>query len=168
MSSFKCSECGQIHDLSQLALVYRAPRHVARLSKELSNNEFIKRIKLNDDLCSIDEELYFIRGVLEVPIKKLNTTFEWGLWARVEYEDFNHYLALWDADIDECEPPLKGWLSGSPPEYPEADDTELAVHMRSDGLRPLFKIVSPDQQLGIDQRTGITAAKVHTFIANIK
>ena len=123
------------------------------------------RVHINDDLCSIDEQQFFIRGVLEVPIQGLKTTFQWGLWALVDHQDFRRYLDLWDADIDEHEPPFQGWLSGSPPEYPDAEMAELTVHLRS-RIRPSFKIVSPQQQLGIDQREGITLAKVHQLIAD--
>jgi len=167
MTTFKCSECGQTHDLSQLALFYRTPRHVSQLSREITKEELMARVYMTEDLCSIDEKQYFIRGVLEVPIKELNTTFEWGLWALVNHTDFVRYVELWDANIDEDELPFQGWLSGSPPEYPEAHMTEITVHMRSNGLRPLFRIVSPQQQLGIDQREGITLAKVHEFIAKL-
>jgi hypothetical protein len=105
--------------------------------------------------------------VLEVPITELNTHFEWGLWALVNHKDFVRYVELWDADIDEDEPPFQGWLSGSPPEYPEAHMAEITVHMRSNGMRPLFRIVSPQQPLGIAQRDGITLAQVHEFIAKL-
>ncbi len=167
MTTFKCPECGKIHDLSQAALVFRVPRHAAQISREVGKDEFEARVQLNDDLCAIDEKLYFIRGVLEVPVKDLDATFEWGLWALVDQADFNRYVELWDADVDENEPPFMGWLSGSPPEYPEADMAEVTVHMRSKGMRPLFEIMASDQQLGIAQREGITPAQVHQFIAKV-
>jgi len=167
MTTFKCPECGKIHDLSQAALVFRAPRHAAELSRALSRDAFAARVQLNSDLCCIDEKLYFIRGVLEVPVKDLDGTFEWGLWALVDQADFKRYVELWDADIDADEPPFIGWLSGSPLEYPEADMTEVAVHMRSNGMRPLFVVTASDQPLGIAQREGIGPAQVHQFIAKV-
>ncbi|HLY26573.1 MAG TPA: DUF2199 domain-containing protein [Aggregatilineales bacterium] len=167
MTTFKCPECGKIHDLSQAALVFRMPRHVAELRREIGKEEFAARVQMNDDLCCIDEKLYFIRGVLEVPVKELDATFEWGLWALVDQVDFNHYVELWDADIDEHEPPFTGWLSGSPPEYPESDMAEVVIHMRSNGMRPMFMISASDQPLGIAQREGITPAEVHQFIAKV-
>lgn len=125
------------------------------------------RVRITDDLCVIDEEQFFIRGVLEVPIQDLHSNFEWGLWALVRQEDFLRYIELWDADIEEDEPPFQGWLSGSPPEYPEAEMTEITIHLRSNGLRPLFRVIAAQQPLAIDQRAGITFAKVHQFIANL-
>ncbi len=166
-TTFKCAECGQIHDLSQAALVFQMPRQVAQLRRELSQAEFQRRVRVSQDLCNIDQKFFFIRGVLSVPIPELGSSFDWGLWSLVDPKDFQHYVDLWDADIDDDEPPFEGWLAGSPPEYPEADMTEIAVHMQSNGKRPYFEIIDPNQKLAIAQRDGITLAQVHKFIANV-
>src|SRR5687767_5344426 len=71
-----------------------------------------RRIRSNDDFCVIDDKLFFIRGVLEVPIKDSNMPFEWGPWAMVEERDFRRYLELLQTGSgQETEPPFMGWLS---------------------------------------------------------
>ena len=164
MAKFHCEACGQDHDLSNVAIALQRPYHYF----EVPEKERASRIKINDDLCSIDGKLFLIRGVLQIPIKGTDGTFDWGLWALIDRSDFDRYLKLWDVEIDPDEPPMPGLLSGNPPGYPEANLTDLTIHLQSGGQRPLFKVVDSDQQLAIDQREGISFEKIHPLIEKLQ
>lgn len=164
MTKFRCEVCGQQHDLSEMAVAVQKPFHYFQIPAA----ERATRIKISEDLCAIDNESFLIRGVMEIPLKDTTGTFEWGLWALVAAPDFSRYLELWDVEIDPNEPPMQGLLSGNPLGYPEANLTKLTIHLRSGGLRPLFKVVDSNQPLAIDQREGISFAKIHPLIEKLQ
>ena len=161
MATFKCEDCGKEHDLSELAIVHKKPDHYFKIPA----NERAARIKINDDLCIIDNRLFLIRGVLEVPVKGVEGgAIQWGVWALVKRPDFDRYRELWDADIDPNEPPFRGRLSGGPHGYPEADMATVTIHMQSNGQRPIFKAVSAETRLGKEQREGISTVRLHKLL----
>lgn len=164
MTKFQCEVCGQFHDLSDMAIALQKPFHYFQIPEA----ERAARIKISEDVCSIDDEQFLIRGVMEMPLKGTTGTFDWGLWALVAEPDFRRYLQLWDAEIDPNEPPMGGILSGNPPGYPEANLTELSIYLRSGGLRPSFKVVDPHQRLATDQREGISLASLHPLIERLQ
>jgi hypothetical protein len=61
------------------------------------------------------------------------------------------------------EPSYFGWLCNSIPAYPETLHLKTAVHAREVGLRPLIELEATDHPLAIEQRDGITAARVRNI-----
>ena len=58
------------------------------------------------------------------------------------------------------EPAYFGWLSNSLPDYPETLSLKTSVHTRDLGLRPLIELEPTDHPLAVEQREGITMARV--------
>jgi hypothetical protein len=164
MATFVCSECNKVHNMSEMTLIHKIPMHCFKIPE----NERAKRIKVNDDLCSIDGKLYFIRGVLEMPIIGTKETFDWGLWALLEKKDFDKYIELWNAKIAKNMKSFEGFLEGAPRFYPDSNMVDITIQLRSKSKRPLFKIVSEQDEMGLDQRNGITMEKIHSFIDYVK
>jgi len=158
-AGFVCGICGKQHDHEPMAIAYRRPASFFTIPKE----ERDRRVQCNDDLCAIDGRQFFIRGVLELPIRGTDTSFDWGVWARVDQRDFQRYLDAWRADTEDDVPPFSGWLSGGPASYPDSDGLEVSVRLRSGGLRPDFTVRSASHPLGVDQRQGISLEKAHQF-----
>ena len=159
MAELLCTACGKMHSELDMAIGYRRPAEVFAIPE----NERARRVKINDDLCSIDDVLFFIRAVLELPVKDGKEPFGWGVWVLVNEEDFHHYIALWDAQGVEAEPPFLASLANELPPYPGSAMLPVLVHLRSGGQRPLVEVESTDHPLGIDQRQGITLLEVHGF-----
>jgi hypothetical protein len=159
-NTFVCPQCGKQHGELPLDLAYHRPADYFKISEA----ERSTRIKIDSDLCVIDETEFYIRGVLELPVQNTEKTFTWGVWARVKEGDFRKYLELWDVDNVESEPRFEAKLSGGAKYYAGSDFLDITVHLRSNGKRPLFKVVADDHPLGIDQRNGITMEKVHHFL----
>lgn len=160
MTNFTCATCGKVHEGLPMDLAYKRPADYFKIPEQDRQS----RIKLSEDLCSIDDKEFFIRAVLELPVKDNEDNFRWGTWAQISQDDFFKYLRLWDADGVESEPPFKGILSGGVNYYPDTDLMEVKVHLRSKGQRPLFGVVSEEHPLGIDQREGITLHRVQEII----
>ena len=127
-------------------------------------NERAKRVQITEDVCVIDNNEFYIRGVLPLPIIDSNDDFRWGVWARIEKQDFMIYLKYWDGNIPEKLPALSGHLSGEIKDYPESDMLPVEIYLQSKNQRPIFKVLSAKTPLGIDQEKGITLEKVHSFV----
>ncbi len=158
--SYKCNICGKFHDNLPMDISYKNPADYFKVSP----NERAKRIQNTEDVCVIDNNEFYIRGVLPLPVIDSNDEFRWGVWARIEEQDFMIYLKYWDGNIPENLPALSGRLSGEIKDYPESDMLPVEIYLQSKNQRPIFKVLSAKTPLGIDQEKGITLEKVHSFV----
>jgi len=67
---------------------------------------------------------------------------------------------LWLDEKRVNEPAYFGWFSNSIPSYPETLHLKTAVHSRNVGLRPYVELEATDHPLALEQRRGITMARV--------
>lgn len=155
----RCQLCGQFHGKLPLAIAYRRPPEYFRLDE----SEREERIRCTDELCSLDDREFLIRGVLELPLAETESHFEWGLWACVPEASFFDYVERWRDQHLADAPPFHGRLTGGPKPYPDSDGLDLLIHLRPNGQFPRFEVVSETHPLGIDQRLGITTDLVHSF-----
>ena len=160
MTPFKCGICGQEHDELLLDLGYSYPADFFKIPAAQRG----KRVRIDSDLCVIDDAEYYIRGILPLPITDTAEAFRWGVWALIEKNDFRRYLKLWNVAVI-SEPPFAGRLSGGLRDYLDSDGLEVRVQLRAGNQRPHFYVVSDSHRLGIDQRRGITMEQVHAFVA---
>jgi hypothetical protein len=58
------------------------------------------------------------------------------------------------------EPPHFGWLSTSIPIYPTTVGLKANLHTEPIGTRPLIELEPTDHPLSVEQRTGISIARV--------
>jgi hypothetical protein len=160
MAGFRCGTCGKLHDHLPMDIGYRRPEPYFAVPEE----ERARRIYETDDLCVIDGKTFMIRGVLYLPISGGDQQFGWGVWAVVSEQDFQRYLDAWDHDTEDDVPPFTGRLASAIPGYPGSDQVDLDIRLQSGGQRPRFTVRSETHPLGVDQRTGITLAKAHSFV----
>lgn len=119
-----------------------------------------RRFELNSDLCIMDEEHYFIRGCIKVPIVNSNETFIWDVWVSISENNFNRTMELWETEGRETEEPYFGWLSTSIPGYPDTLNLKTNVHTREIGISPIIELEPTDHPLAVEQREGITLQRV--------
>ena len=159
--SYRCPSCGQEHDdLPDLA----ADRPDIWWS--VPEDERAGRIQLTTDKCILDNEHYFIRGVIEIPLVDDQGHWGIGVWVTQKRENFETYLANWDSDEIG---PFFGWLQTRIGCYsPDSRGLKTMAHFRSGGKRPAIILEPTDHPLAVDQRSGITLAKawelVHQFM----
>ncbi|WSL64188.1 DUF2199 domain-containing protein [Kitasatospora herbaricolor] len=68
---------------------------------------------------------------------------------------------LWEDPAREQEPPYFGWLSTELPVYAESTlNLKTHVRTRAVGRRPLIELEPTDHPLAVEQREGITMARV--------
>lgn len=155
-ASFSCSCCGKVHDGPPMAWHLDAPR----IWVEIPEADRQQRGELTSDRCIVDHEHFFIRGLVELPVVDGEGPFSWGAWVSVSKENFQRARSLWDRPDRVDEPAYFGWLSNSLPGYPETLNLKTNVHTREVGLRPYIELEPTDHPLALEQRDGITLARV--------
>ncbi|MDR0345079.1 MAG: DUF2199 domain-containing protein [Nocardiopsaceae bacterium] len=88
-------------------------------------------------------------------------TRQWGVWVSLGRASFQRMVSLWTTPGREGEPPSFGWLSTELPLYQTSTlELKTHVHMQRVGQRPLVEVEPTDHPLDVEQRTGITLARV--------
>ena len=150
MFRFKCGRCDEWHE------------GVAHLSAEaplyyyaIPQSERAARCDLTSDVCIVDDEFYFIRGIIEVAVEGLQDCFGWGVWVSLSEENFRQYMAHFE-DASRAElGPYFGWLSAAIRGYPDTENLKTMAHIREPGCRPLIELEPTEHPLAIEQRRGI-------------
>jgi hypothetical protein len=162
--TFHCYKCGEVHDdLPDMGIDY--PDYYFGVPEEQRDT----RVKLTGDTCIIDDEEFFIRGLIEIPIQNYPRTFGFGVWVSQKRENFHTYLENFDSDQIG---PFFGWLSNNISFYPEDTlNLKTMAHFRSEGLRPRIEVEPTNHALAIDQQNGIRLEKaweiVHFYNADL-
>ncbi len=86
--------------------------------------------------------------------------FSWDVWVSLSDRNFERTCELWEQNGRESEPPYFGWLSTALPGYPETVNLRTMVQTRELGRRPSVELEPSDHPLAVEQREGITIARV--------
>jgi hypothetical protein len=158
VTGFDCSVCGEHHDELPMGIAFASPDFVSKLlpwDKE-------KRCKMSEDWAIIDDSLYYVRGCLEIPVNGSPQPFSIGVWTSLNEADFDSTMELWSDPQRVHEQPYYGMLANEVPFYNDTRLLQTKVQTRAPGERPLIYV--PDKHpLGVDQRDGITRARVIEF-----
>lgn len=163
MDGFFCATCGQWHADLPLAYGTRAPD----IYGGIPESERAARAELSSDQCIIDGEHFFVRANIELPVVDAEQSFSWGVWVSLSEASFDRVSDLWETPGRESEPPFFGWLSTTLPfsVYPSTLNLKTHVHLQPVGVRPLVELEPTDHPLAVEQREGITLARVAEIAA---
>jgi hypothetical protein len=116
------------------------------------------------DYCAINDESFFVRGLIHLPIVGAAETFRWGVWGSLSRENFEKLLRM-DADPERANlPPMFSWLSTKLPEYPDTLSLRMYAHIQELGLRPHFRLELSDHPLAGEYHQGITPERVREIM----
>jgi hypothetical protein len=162
LTSYVCGRCGQRHDSVPFAYAFNAPAYWSRTV--VGEDDCV----LEEELCIIRGESYFVRARILIPVTDADTDFEWGVWVSLSLPNFTRMLDLWSTPGRESEEPYFGSLSSAIPIYePTTVELKTHVHTRPVGERPLLELEPTDHPLAVEQRTGITAARVRQIAEEV-
>jgi hypothetical protein len=152
---FTCTCCGQHHGELPLSFAAHAPDY---WTPELADDP---DSGLSSDQCVITGQSFFVRSLIEIPVIDTGEVFTWGVWISLSQEKFARMTHLWNTPGRETEPPAFGWLSTELPIYsPTTINLKTNVHTRPLGERPVIELEPTAHPLSIEQRHGITRARV--------
>jgi hypothetical protein len=147
------SSCGLEHAGLPLSFAADYPDPYANLDREARELRAIA----GSDQCIIDQEEFYIRGCLEIPIIGTSEVFLWGLWARVKETAFDEISDHWESEgREKTIGPYKGRLANALSIYPDTLNQRLEVQIKPVGSRPLFILEDAENLLAIEQRSGLT------------
>ena len=126
----------------------------------LPKTERDSRGELTSDQCVLDEKHFFVRGRILIPVLDGPGPFIWLAWVSLSEENFIRTNELWDHEGREVEPPYFGWLQSAQPYEPTTLNLKTSVHTMPVGERPDIVLEPSDHPLSVEQRHGITMARV--------
>jgi hypothetical protein len=74
--------------------------------------------------------------------------------------EFERIVRLWDDPSRANEPPYFGKLATRLPGYPETLNLHVNLHTAEAGTRPYVELEPTDHPLAVEQRSGVTMARV--------
>ena len=157
---FVCQTCGETHT-GLMDLGADGPDAYDSSSAEEQETEFLK----SDDLCIWNDEHFFVRCVLPIPVRGLDDFFGFGAWSTLSKDNFALYRAHWEHPASDGLGPWFGWLSNGLKPYPDALNLPCRVHPQDHGQRPFLELDDRDHPLSRDQREGITVERLMEIYA---
>lgn len=157
MTGFLCATCGQTHDSIPMCLGAPAPE----LWFSVPEAEREARVELSSDQCVIDGQHFFILGRILLPVVDGDDSFIWLAWVSLSEANFVRSCELWESEGREAEPAYFGWLQSALPGYvPGTLSLKTNVQTMPLGQRPLITLEPTEHALAVEQRQGITMARV--------
>lgn len=157
--SVKCTYCGRGMKHHLPALAYMAPDYWQEEFKGKAGHS------LKSDFCTINNETFFVRTVLRIPIVDSDETLEWGVWVSLSETNFKRYDKVFGTKGELDEEPYFGWLSNQLDGYPDCLEIKTRVHLQGGGRRPLLELDHDNPHLLCqEQHHGITLQRAHEII----
>lgn len=153
---WKCGSCEELHAGPCLDFGYSSPHY-------WSNKYAADRVAgtfLSKDYCAIENQYFFVRGVIEIPIVGASETFRWGVWGSLSKSNFETLVKM-DEDPNRVElQPMFSWLSTKISEYPDTLNLKMHAHIQKLALRPQFELAASDHPLSQEYYKGISPERI--------
>ncbi|QYF93860.1 DUF2199 domain-containing protein [Massilia sp. PAMC28688] len=157
-----CSGCGEVHQ-GMPAFGANAPLSYYAVPV----HERQARCQLDSDSCVIDQAQYFVRCCLEIPVLEEAEPLSWGVWVSLSEQSYQQWAACFDADTRSHIGPFFGWLNAALGPYPDTVNLKTRVHLRDGRFRPYVELEPNCHPLAIEQREGISVARVAQLYAAV-
>jgi hypothetical protein len=156
---FVCSVCGEHHDERMLDIRMGLPDEIHALDEA----EREQRAWIAEDFAVLDEEWFYVRGLLELPIPELESRFAYGAWAEVPRRDFKKLQKRW---LDPRQfKPLTCWLANELTPYVGTTRLKATLRPVSENQLPLLELEEAPHELVRDQRQGISVQRADELAA---
>lgn len=159
-----CSTCGKTHEGVPTFGVKGPLSYYA-----VPENERDDRCALGSDNCIIDDEHFFIRGCLEIPVHDQSDPLVWGVWVSLSKGSYDAWAAVFGRPKRAHVGPFFGWLDAWLKPYPDTMNLKCRVHLRDEGIRPLIELEATNHPLALEQKGGISmerVAEIHSIMAH--
>lgn len=177
---WKCKVCKAVHQDVPLVFFCGNPHDYEDLDDEAKKS----RAKVSSDLCSIDNQRFYVRGLVEVPVlepeldkgptaaaakanapkKFSDIKLVWGVWVQVDAQEFFKIMEKWS---DDAELVVPGMLGNIMQPYPDTLHQPVTMRTRPGGLRPIVTLDSADNSLATEVNNGISFKRLETLIESV-
>jgi hypothetical protein len=113
--------------------------------------------KIGDSQCFIPPNLYFLRCILEIPIRDHDEPFLWGVWVVMHEHDFNEFDDHWNTEGKEnMIGPYKVRIANNLKVYsPTTSNLKARIIVQPVGERPLIIVDESEHPIATQQKFGI-------------
>lgn len=151
---FKCRTCGEIHR-GLPAWHFDAPIQVSGVPQA----ERARRVELTQDDCIIDGKEFYLKGLLELPVRGSVDRFVWGVWLSVSKESYDRFAKLFRNTRRKADEQFFGWLCNELPQYPSTQLLKTKLHVREYPRRPWVELEPTNHPLAMEQQDGMPLAR---------
>lgn len=153
---WKCGSCEEWHTGPCLDFGYSSPYYWLKKYDAVRNADTF----LTQDYCVIENQYFFVRGLIEVPILGADESFRWGVWGSLSKGNFETLLKM-DEDSSRGElQPMFSWLSTRISEYPDTLNLKMYAHIQKPNLRPRFELEVTDHPLSQEYQNGVSPERI--------
>jgi hypothetical protein len=160
MFRFKCGSCEEWHE-GMPGFAADAPLYFYGIPRA----ERASRCVLDSDTCVVDEQHFFVRGCLEIPVQGADEPFIWGVWVSLSRPRFDEFVACLNSPKRTHIGPFLGWLSAELAMYPSTENLKARISLRDDGAHPFIEVEPTDHPFAVERRNGITVDRVAEIYA---
>jgi len=161
---WKCGSCDEWHYGPILDMKYTYPYYwsdkYADNPPDLTISANYPPTFLGKHLCAIENEHFFIRGIITLPVIGSDQSFRWGVWGSLSKENFDAVIKMEHEQTFVQLPPMFSWLSTKLDYYPETLSLKLNVHLNSLNEVPQFEPEPTDHPLAQEYYNGISPERV--------
>jgi hypothetical protein len=163
---FTCAVCGVEHAGETRDIRMDLPHPIYLLDED----ERERLSWVGDDsavLRTDDDERFFVRALLELPIDGEDAYFGYGVWVEVRGHDFETLGELWHDEDGWRAGPFAGTLANDVSPYAFTDGLPVRLRLRDVQLLPLVELEDADHELVRAQRRGISPHRAHELAATV-
>lgn len=157
--TFECARCGGRHPGPPRSYFVAEPE-VRADTRDPTTRRWGELFDEQAILHGVDgEEAWFVRGNIEIPVED-GGSLTYTVWVSLSRENFERLHDLWASPERLEEPAHFGWLSVALPGYPSTVNPKTNLHQRPPGERPFVELEPTDHPLAVEQREGISTARL--------
>lgn len=159
---YKCRICGEIHR-GVPSIGPDAPAYYDEVPEE----EREDRCRLGADDRVVDDRFFFVRGRLELPVHGLQQPFTWLVWCSLREGRYTNFVETYHDPVRAHVGLFFGWLDSALPYDETTINLKTSVHICDDGARPIIELEATGYSLAVEQREGISQARLTEIVAII-
>ncbi|XAM00705.1 DUF2199 domain-containing protein [Phycisphaeraceae bacterium D3-23] len=153
-----CKSCGETHRDPPLCFAC-APPWLGMVPED----EFDQRVILTDDVCIVDNQHFFLRGHIALPILEFGDPLCFSAWVSLSQASMERVTARWDDADRASDSPYFGWLCSEVPCYPSTMHLKTSVQSELPGRVSRITLEPTDHPFSRDQADGITIDRWHAI-----
>jgi hypothetical protein len=157
---YTCTVCGAYHDSEVRDIRMSLPEAVFRLDED----ERDERAWVGEDSSVLHDdegERYFVRGLLELPLRNADDRFAYGVWVELDAADFTALGELWRDPDGHRHEPFAGTLASELTPYRDTVGLPVDLWLREVELLPRVELSAGEHPLVRDQHAGISDHHAH-------
>lgn len=162
-TTYQCSCCGQLYDELPLCFGSEYPDYYFSVPP----GQRAERIELKESLCVVDNEKFFHRGRLTIPIIDHNNDLVFNVWTSISQKKFTRRMDLWEDQDRTSQAPYFGWLQTTVKNYGDTLNIKTVAVEQEICLIPEIRSIEEGHKLTIDQENGIDYKRAVAIVDEI-